>query len=80
MAKTTVDKDLRRIIQLEKAAVKVSRRNVNLGLGVLFLFAVWIFASFHSSGIDEGAILIAAAIIGGYMALNIGANDVANNV
>ena len=80
MAKTTVDKDLRRIIQLEKAAVKVSRRNVNLGLGVLFLFAVWIFASFQSSGIDEGAILIAAAIIGGYMALNIGANDVANNV
>jgi PiT family inorganic phosphate transporter len=46
----------------------------------LFLFAVWIFASFQSSGIDEGAILIAAAIIGGYMALNIGANDVANNV
>ena len=80
MAKTTVDKDLRRIIQLEKAAAKVSRRNVNLGLGVLFLFAVWIFASFQSSGIDEGAILIAAAIIGGYMALNIGANDVANNV
>ena len=80
MAKTTVDKDLRRIIQLEKAAVKVSRRNVILGLGVLFLFAVWIFASFQSSGIDEGAILIAAAIIGGYMALNIGANDVANNV
>ena len=80
MAKTTVDKDLRRIIQLEKASVKVSRRNVNLGLGVLFLFAVWIFASFQSSGIDEGAILIAAAIIGGYMALNIGANDVANNV
>ena len=60
--------------------MKVSRRNVNLGLGVLFLFAVWIFASFQSSGIDEGAILIAAAIIGGYMALNIGANDVANNV
>ena len=80
MAKTTVDKDLRRIVQLEKAAVKVSRRNVNLCLGVLFLFAVWIFASFQSSGIDEGAILIAAAIIGGYMALNIGANDVANNV
>ena len=80
MAKTTVDKDLRRIVQLEKASVKVSRRNVNLGLGVLFLFAVWIFASFQSSGIDEGAILIAAAIIGGYMALNIGANDVANNV
>lgn len=80
MAKTTVDKDLRRLIQLEKAAVRVSRRNINLGLGILFLFGVWIFAGFQSSGIEEGAILIAAAIIGGYMALNIGANDVANNV
>ena len=80
MARTTVDKDLRRIVQLENAAETVSRRNVNLGLGILFLFAVWIFASFQSSGIDEGAILVAAAIIGGYMALNIGANDVANNV
>ena len=80
MAKTTVDKDLRRIVQLEKAAITVSRRNINLGLGILFLFAVFIFASFQSTGIEEGAILIAAAIIGGYMALNIGANDVANNV
>ena len=80
MVRTTVDKDLRRIVQLENAAEKVGRSNVNLGLGILFLFAVWIFASFQSSGIDEGAILVAAAIIGGYMALNIGANDVANNV
>ena len=39
MAKTTVDKDLRRIVQLEKAAITVSRRNINLGLGILFLFA-----------------------------------------
>ena len=80
MARTTVDKDLRRIVQLEKAAITVSRRNINLGLGILFLFAVFIFASFKSTGVEEGAILIAAAIIGGYMALNIGANDVANNV
>ena len=43
MAKTTVDKDLRRIVQLEKAAITVSRRNINLGLGILFLFAVFIF-------------------------------------
>ena len=59
MARTTVDKDLRRIVQLENAAKTVSRRNVNLGLGILFLFAVWIFASFQSFGIDEGAILVA---------------------
>ena len=29
---------------------------------------------------EDWAILIAASIIGGYMALNIGANDVANNM
>ncbi len=74
------DKDLKRITQLEKATARVGRRNVNLGFGLLFLIGVWIYASFQSVGIEGGTILIAAAIIGGYMALNIGANDVANNV
>ena len=31
-------------------------------------------------GLPQSGFLIAAAVIGGYMALNIGANDVANNV
>ena len=78
--KSTVDKDLKRIVQLEKATAKVSLRNRNLGIAVLFLIGVMIFAAYQASGVEENVILIAAAIIGGYMALNIGANDVANNV
>lgn len=80
MAKTTIDKDLKRFNQLDVATSKVGRRNLNLGFGLIFLVAVWIFAGYQSSGIEGQTILIAAAIIGGYMALNIGANDVANNV
>ena len=80
MDKHPVDKDLKRISQLERATLKVSRRNINLGLGLLFLVGVWVFASFSHTGTEGSVILIVAAVIGGYMALNIGANDVANNV
>ena len=80
MTKKAVDKDLKRFVQLERATLSVGRRNINLGLGLLFLVAVWIFASFHHTGAEGSIVLIVAAVIGGYMALNIGANDVANNV
>ncbi len=78
--KNTIDKDLKRFVQLEKATAKIGRRNINLGFGVIFLLAVWAFAAFQSVGMESGAILMAATIIGGYMAMNIGANDVANNL
>ena len=81
MAKRTIlDKDLKRIVQLEKATATVGQSKINLGLSVLFLIGVLIFAAFQTTGLEGSAVLIAAAIIGGYMALNIGANDVANNV
>jgi len=47
---------------------------------VVFLIAVYIFATPLALGSPNGILLIAAAVIGGYMAMNIGANDVANNV
>lgn len=78
--KTSLDKDLKRIVQLENATAIVSQGNINLGLSVLFLIGVLVFAAFQTTGLEDGWILIVAAIIGGYMALNIGANDVANNV
>ncbi len=77
--RTTVDKDLKRIVQLERAAADTSKRSLNLGFGLLFLLAVWVFMLFRTSG-DGFTILTIAAIVGGYMAMNIGANDVANNV
>ncbi|MGD8939543.1 MAG: inorganic phosphate transporter [Gammaproteobacteria bacterium] len=80
MHKSKIDKDLKRFHQLEKAATSFGERNLKLGVGLLFLVAVWIFAAMQTTGVDGDLIVIAAAVIGGYMALNIGANDVANNV
>ncbi|OSM04389.1 inorganic phosphate transporter [Magnetofaba australis] len=50
-----------------------------LGLGILFIIGVMVYASNIASP-DVNIMLVAAAMIGGYMAMNIGANDVANNV
>ncbi len=51
-----------------------------LGLALLFLIAVLIYSYMTSNGVENHIFLVIAALFGGYMALNIGANDVANNV
>ena len=52
-----------------------------IGSSFLFLVLVAVFAASRFGLTAEGSILIvSAAIVGGYMALNIGANDVANNM
>ena len=78
--KTSVDKDLKKIVRLEKSTRKAGRRILKVGLGLLFLVVVWMFATLHAGAAESGIFVIAAGIIGGYMALNIGANDVANNM
>lgn len=75
-----IDKDLKRITQLEKATSIVGARNLNLGFGLLFLLGVWLFVFLQAGSEETYTILAIAAIVGGYMAMNIGANDVANNV
>jgi PiT family inorganic phosphate transporter len=76
----TVDKDLKRYSRIEKAALKAGRRNVNLGFALLFIVGVWVYLASLASGIEGNMFVIVAGVIGAYMALNIGANDVANNV
>ncbi|MDD3324407.1 MAG: inorganic phosphate transporter [Sulfurospirillaceae bacterium] len=49
------------------------------GAVVFILLTMW-YVSNLSSGLLSQNLLIVAAIFGGYMAMNIGANDVANNV
>jgi PiT family inorganic phosphate transporter len=48
---------------------------------LLFLAIIYVLVSknFGGTGINS-TLLVIAAVIGGYMAMNIGANDVANNV
>ena len=64
-----------------ESAANVSRGEVGrLGTAVLFVVGVIIYTGARFDDIDQLFLLIAAAVIGAYMAMNIGANDVANNV
>lgn len=78
--KRTLDKDLDKLVHVEEATSLLARRLVAPGLGLLFLALAAVFASIYVIGEPRAVIIIAAAAIGAYMALNIGANDVANNV
>jgi inorganic phosphate transporter, PiT family len=76
----TLDKDLSRIQQLEVALHFVGRPMIALGIGLLFIVATGFVAAMFAGGASDGLILVTAAVFGAYMALNIGANDVANNM
>ena len=75
-----LDRDLKAISRIEKAANNAGRGGLNLGLGFVFLVIVLGFVALQAGGLEGSGLIIAAGVIGGYMALNIGANDVANNV
>ncbi len=72
--------EFRNLGQLEDAASTVTQDVARLGFALLFIFGVFLYTSYHTQGLEDGYLLVAAAIIGAYMAMNIGANDVANNV
>jgi PiT family inorganic phosphate transporter len=76
----TLDKDLDRIGALEEGALFVSRRLVAPGLALLFIVLAALVAALGIGVAHPGMAVIAAAVVGAYMALNIGANDVANNM
>ncbi|MGB3280003.1 MAG: inorganic phosphate transporter, partial [Pseudorhodobacter sp.] len=67
-------------LKIEKAT-DLSRTEVGrLGTALLFVVAVMVYAGTKYAHIEQSYMLVAAAVIGAYMAINIGANDVANNV
>lgn len=73
--------DLRRVGYAQAQAVRVRSVIVPIGLSVVFLAAVALFiAGDHLRFGENWLLVVVAAVIGGYMALNIGANDVANNM
>jgi len=65
------------ISDLDKASRKKNGDILRLGLGLLFVIGIMFYAMSRGSA---NPILVASAVIGAYMAMNIGANDVANNV
>jgi inorganic phosphate transporter, PiT family len=76
----TLDKELDKLTRLEEAANFVSRRFFGVGLGLILLVLMIIFTGIYVLDRPGAAIIIGAAAIGAYMAINIGANDVTNNV
>ena len=51
-----------------------------LSIGILFLMLVALYTFFDKGSTPQLTLLIFATVVGGYMAINIGANDVANNM
>ena len=76
----TLDKDLRRIVQLESATRYVSRPLVGTGIALAFIVVAALGAALFLGWQQSSLTVVAAAAFGAYMALNIGANDVANNM
>lgn len=76
-----LDKDLQRISLLEQATAFAARPLIAPGLALAFVVLVGAAALGFTGIQTSGTIMVVVAtVVGAYMALNIGANDVANNM
>ena len=66
--------------KIENATFVSRKELLRLGCAILFIVGIMIFANLRIASAPDSMMLVVAAMIGGYMAINIGANDVANNV
>ncbi|AZN71960.1 anion permease [Georhizobium profundi] len=80
MAKSALDKDLNKVVNLETATGDLSRSLAFPGIALVFLLGAMVVAAFYAVEGPLSYLVIIASVIAGYMALNIGANDVANNM
>lgn len=76
----TLDRDLGRFSNLEIATNLVARPTVGLGISLVFILLAAITAMLFFGQENNTMIVVIATGLGAYMALNIGANDVANNM
>jgi len=72
--------DMNDISQIEQAAGFGRSELFRLGVALLFIVAIMLYSVGYIDDVPGSIMLVVAAMIGGYMAVNIGANDVANNV
>jgi PiT family inorganic phosphate transporter len=78
--KPTLDKDLEKFSFIEASTQFVMKRAAAPGLAAIFLALVAVLSSFFVSTNEVAMVIVAAAAVAAYMAMNIGANDVTNNV
>lgn len=73
--------EIQTVKKFEKEALKTSGFDfLRLGFALFFMVAVLTYSFVSSGGVPNNVFLAIAALFGAYMAMNIGANDVANNV
>ena len=72
--------ELKDINSIEEATRFGRRELFRLGVSLIFIIVIIFFANIQVGDIPGSTMLVVAAVIGAYMAINIGANDVANNV
>ena len=76
----TLDRDLARFSRLEMATQYAARPMVGPAISLLFIVLAGLAAALFFGQTNNSMIVIVATCLGAYMALNIGANDVANNM
>ncbi|EGL54108.1 MULTISPECIES: inorganic phosphate transporter [Methylophaga] len=73
--------EIKDIHKIEKQAYKKSHAELTrIGMALFFMVAVLGYSFVSSGGVPNNLFLAIATVFGAYMAMNIGANDVANNV
>jgi len=78
--KETLTKDLSKLRYLETATQTSAQFLTKVGFALLFLVIVYVIAVASGGSETYNAFIVAAGVCGAYMAMNIGANDVANNM
>jgi PiT family inorganic phosphate transporter len=73
--------EIQTVKKMEDMAIEGSGIDfMRLGLALFFMVVVLSYSFMSTGGIPNNVFLAIAALFGAYMAMNIGANDVANNV
>ncbi|MCK5535984.1 MAG: inorganic phosphate transporter [Bacteroidales bacterium] len=73
--------EIKRIDTMQTRAIENSALDFyKLGFALFFMVAVLAYSFMSTGDLPNNAFLAIAAVFGAYMAMNIGANDVANNV
>jgi Phosphate/sulphate permeases len=80
MSKSALDKDLQQVSGYETATHDLGRALAAPGIALVFLLLAGVWAAFAMGQGPGTYVVVIGALIAGYMALNVGANDVANNM
>ncbi|MDP9591343.1 UNVERIFIED_ORG: PiT family inorganic phosphate transporter [Shinella zoogloeoides] len=80
LRKPTLDKDLEKLTLTEQATHFVLRSWTGAGISLVFLLLTMAIAHTFATGTPGVLVIAVTAALAAYMAMNIGANDVTNNV